>query len=114
MITLQHVIRAFAMMLTLLMMQGCSSMELAIDLYKKQKRDAAGDLLWQRRAIRLATHIKWGIWYYPERDLTYDETGIGSWYGDEFAGKLQPMVKSLILNWLRRHIKPCQCPALCG
>ena len=29
-----------------------------------------------------------GIWYYPERDLTYDETGIGSWYGDEFAGRL--------------------------
>ena len=29
-----------------------------------------------------------GIWYYPERNLTYDETGIGSWYGDEFAGKL--------------------------
>ena len=29
-----------------------------------------------------------GVWYYPERDLTYDYTGIGSWYGDEFAGKL--------------------------
>jgi len=29
-----------------------------------------------------------GIWYYPERDLAYDETGIGSWYGDEFAGRL--------------------------
>ena len=29
-----------------------------------------------------------GIWYCPERNLTYDETGIGSWYGDEFAGKL--------------------------
>ena len=29
-----------------------------------------------------------GIWYYPDRDLAYDETGIGSWYGDEFAGKL--------------------------
>ena len=28
-----------------------------------------------------------GIWYYPERDLSYDETGIASWYGDEFAGK---------------------------
>jgi len=27
-------------------------------------------------------------WYYPERDLRYDETGIASWYGDEFAGKL--------------------------
>ena len=29
-----------------------------------------------------------GVWYYPERDLAYDETGIGSWYGDEFAGRL--------------------------
>ena len=29
-----------------------------------------------------------GLWYYPERNLTYDETGIGSWYGDEFAGRL--------------------------
>ena len=42
MITLQHVIRAFAMTLALLMMQGCSSMELAIDLYKKHKRRGRG------------------------------------------------------------------------
>ena len=41
MITVQHVIRAFVMTLTLLMMQGCSSMELAVDLYKKQKRETA-------------------------------------------------------------------------
>ena len=27
-------------------------------------------------------------WYYPKRDLRYDETGIASWYGDEFAGRL--------------------------
>ena len=55
---------------------------------KKQKRDAAKDLLWQRR-FKIGTPYKvGGIWYYPERDLTYDETGIGSWYGDEFAGKL--------------------------
>ena len=29
-----------------------------------------------------------GKWYYPERDLRYDKTGIASWYGDEWAGKL--------------------------
>ena len=29
-----------------------------------------------------------GNWYYPKRDLTYDETGIASWYGEEFAGRL--------------------------
>ena len=29
-----------------------------------------------------------GNWYYPERDLRYDKTGIASWYGEEWAGKL--------------------------
>ena len=28
-----------------------------------------------------------GTWYYPAEDLSYDETGIASWYGEEFHGK---------------------------
>ena len=28
------------------------------------------------------------IWYYPERDLKYNFSGIASWYGDKFHGKL--------------------------
>lgn len=28
-----------------------------------------------------------GVWYYPQEDPLYDETGIASWYGDEFAGR---------------------------
>lgn len=28
-----------------------------------------------------------GVWYYPKEDATYDETGIGSWYGPQFHGK---------------------------
>ena len=28
------------------------------------------------------------IWYYPKRDLSYEETGIASWYGEKFHGKL--------------------------
>jgi rare lipoprotein A len=28
-----------------------------------------------------------GVWYYPAEDLTYDETGIASWYGEGFHGK---------------------------
>lgn len=28
-----------------------------------------------------------GVWYYPNEDLTYDETGIASWYGAEFHGR---------------------------
>jgi rare lipoprotein A len=28
-----------------------------------------------------------GVWYYPQEDPLYDETGIASWYGREFAGR---------------------------
>lgn len=28
-----------------------------------------------------------GIWYFPREDWSYDETGIASWYGEEFHGR---------------------------
>ena len=28
-----------------------------------------------------------GVWYYPAEDMTYNETGIASWYGEDFHGK---------------------------
>ncbi len=28
-----------------------------------------------------------GVWYYPKEDPFYDETGIASWYGQDFHGK---------------------------
>ncbi len=28
-----------------------------------------------------------GVWYYPKEDPNYDETGIASWYGDQFHGR---------------------------
>ena len=73
----------------LTMLQGCSSVELAIDLYKKQKRDTTKDAVVAAPRYKVGNPYKVaGVWYYPERDLTYDDTGIGSWYGNEFAGKL--------------------------
>jgi rare lipoprotein A len=29
-----------------------------------------------------------GVWYYPREQPDYDETGIASWYGEEFHGRL--------------------------
>ncbi|MFN4282888.1 MAG: septal ring lytic transglycosylase RlpA family protein, partial [Alphaproteobacteria bacterium] len=29
-----------------------------------------------------------GVWYYPAVDYEYDETGIASWYGQDFHGKV--------------------------
>lgn len=28
-----------------------------------------------------------GLWYYPAEDMSYDQTGIASWYGPNFHGK---------------------------
>jgi rare lipoprotein A len=89
MIKLKYVVSACSMALILLILQGCSSVELAIDLYKKQKRETTEDAVVAAPRYKVGKPYKVaGVWYYPERDLTYDDTGIGSWYGDEFAGKL--------------------------
>ena len=84
--------------LVLLLLAGCSTAELTVDLIKKSKKRA--------QQVEIAKAVEegaitanpvykignpyqvGGVWYYPERDLAYDETGIGSWYGDEFAGRL--------------------------
>ena len=89
MIKSNYVSRAFSMAFILLMLQGCSSVELAIDLYKKQKRETTEVAVVAAPRYKVGNPYKVsGVWYYPERDLTYDDTGIGSWYGNEFAGKL--------------------------
>lgn len=85
---------------------GCTSLELAAEMAKRvqkaeQEKQAETIKAKQESGELPATKVVaeprfkvgdpyqiGGIWYYPERDLQYDETGIASWYGDEFAGKL--------------------------
>jgi rare lipoprotein A len=70
----------------MLFLSGCTTVELAIDLIKKSN-SASGQASGEPRyKIGNPYEIK-GIWYYPERNLNYDETGIASWYGNEFASK---------------------------
>lgn len=90
--------RHLKLALLFLLLAGCSTAELTVDLIKKSKKRA--------QQVEIAKAVEegaitanpvykignpyqvGGVWYYPERDLAYDETGIGSWYGDEFAGRL--------------------------
>lgn len=73
-----------------LLLGGCSSAELAIDLVQKHQRKK----IEEKVPIKVVAkpHYKignpyqeFGIWYYPKRDLTYDNTGLASWYGEETA-----------------------------
>ncbi|HUN48573.1 MAG TPA: septal ring lytic transglycosylase RlpA family protein [Stellaceae bacterium] len=41
-----------------------------------------------------------GVWYYPRVDLSYDETGIASWYGEAFHGKYTANGEVFDLNGL--------------
>ena len=76
--------------LAVLILHGCTPAELAVDLYKKHQKDnkATTDAVAAPRYKVGNPYKVAGVWYYPKRNLTYDETGIGSWYGDKFAGKL--------------------------
>ena len=77
-------------------LSACGAAELAIDLAKKaQNRKEKEEIAASPIATKASPRYKIGdpyqvagIWYYPERNLQYDETGVGSWYGDEFAGRL--------------------------
>ena len=105
---------SFIALLGVFLLQGCTTAELAVDLIKKSRKTDTvekngnnnnDDVNWKigkatkdgvgGNAVKAAPRYKIGnpyqvsgIWYYPDRDLAYDATGIGSWYGDEFAGKL--------------------------
>ncbi len=39
-----------------------------------------------------------GTWYYPNEDWSYDETGIASWYGEQFHGKYTANGETFDLN----------------
>src|SRR5580698_1169108 len=41
-----------------------------------------------------------GTWYYPSEDWNYNETGIASWYGEQFHGKYTANGEIFDLNQL--------------
>ncbi|MGC6536493.1 MAG: septal ring lytic transglycosylase RlpA family protein [Candidatus Puniceispirillaceae bacterium] len=95
--TAQHAARTLLMMGTCaLLLSACGAAELAINLVQKQNREIEKQkIISGETSIKASPRYKVGdpyqvagVWYYPERNLKYDETGVGSWYGDEFAGRL--------------------------
>ena len=93
---LGQMLRGLFLITALAVLGACTTAELAIDMAKKYNKVQQEDQDAQQPSKVVAQpHYKVGtpyqiagIWYYPERDLRYDKTGIASWYGDQFAGKL--------------------------
>lgn len=68
----------------LLMLAACSEVQFAAQTAK----DFSGSESSQIGLYKVGNPYQiGGKWYYPKVDLSYDETGIASWYGPGFHGK---------------------------
>jgi rare lipoprotein A len=53
-----------------------------------------------------------GVWYYPQEDFNYDETGIASWYGPDFHAKLTANGEIFDQNAVTAAHKTLQMPSI--
>lgn len=53
-----------------------------------------------------------GVWYYPAEDFAYDETGIASWYGEDFHGKYTANGEIFDLNALTAAHRTLPMPSI--
>ena len=74
----------------LILIQGCtSSIEVAANLGKKYLIPKEEQKAKQRPIYKIGNKYNvGGKYYYPKKDLNYNKTGIASWYGPKFHGKL--------------------------
>lgn len=79
---------AFALCALLAVLAACAETELAVHNAKllQAPGEAAAP---QIGAYKVGKPYQIAnVWYYPREDYSYDETGIASWYGPGFHGKL--------------------------
>jgi len=74
----------------LILIQGCtSSIEVAANLGKKYLVPKEEKKRIQKPIYKIGKKYNvGGKYYYPKKDLYYNKTGIASWYGPKFHGKL--------------------------
>jgi rare lipoprotein A len=53
-----------------------------------------------------------GVWYYPAEDFKYDETGIASWYGEQFHAKETANGETFDLNELTAAHRTLPMPSI--
>ena len=67
-----------------LLLSGCAETELASHFFKKTE----GRTPQSQGSFKVGKSYQVdGKWYTPTESYSYDETGIASWYGDQFHGK---------------------------
>ena len=76
--------RVLAVAVIVLGLGACAETQFLITAAKKARDDGT-----QQGAYKVGKPYQInGVWYYPGENYEYDETGIASWYGPQFHGKL--------------------------
>ena len=79
-------IRSLVLVLAAFSISACSETQLLFHTAKKLSRETGDSESQGRYKVGKPYQIS-GVWYYPQVDYGYDETGIASWYGPGFHGK---------------------------
>ncbi len=77
--------RRFTFLLTALILAGCAETQLAVHSAKRLISSSEETKATEYK-IGKPYQIA-GVWYYPQEDYEYDESGIASWYGAKFHGR---------------------------
>ncbi len=82
--------RMAALMISTAIVSGCAETNLASHLVKSAEGGPAPPASATTSPVYKIgkPYQVAGIWYYPGEDYDYDHTGIASWYGPDFHGKL--------------------------
>lgn len=106
--------RLAAILMSGTVLSGCAEM----NLFGHMTKSAFGDDP-PPPAASAATNYKIGkpyqvagVWYYPQEDFSYDETGIASWYGPNFHAKLTANGETFDQNAVTAAHKTLQMPAV--
>ncbi|EME70855.1 lipoprotein [Paramagnetospirillum caucaseum] len=107
--------RLALLLLSATVLSGCAEM----NLFGHMAKTAVGGDAPPPPSASAATNYKVGkpyqvagVWYYPQEDFAYDETGIASWYGPDFHAKLTANGETFDQNAVTAAHKTLQMPSI--
>ena len=85
-----NVFKLSLILIALLLLQSCTSgVEVAANLGKKYLIPKDNNIISSKPIFKIGQkYMIKGKYYFPKKDLYYNKTGIASWYGPKFHGKL--------------------------
>jgi rare lipoprotein A len=100
----------FVLLAAPLAVAGCAETEFLANIMK-ERSDSAGPAQVGKYKVGRPYQIK-GVWYRPQVNYRYDQTGVASWYGPNFHGKPTANGETFDMNQVGAAHKTLPIPTL--